>query len=269
MSYSSAVFPTENASLHEASVHKLDRICRKLDLQPTDHLLEIGTGWGGLAIHAASNYGCRVTTTTISREQHDLARSRIEAAGVADRVSLLLKDYRHLEGSYGKLVSVEMIEAVGHEHLATYFNTCSELLKPDGLMLIQAITMPDQRYADYIRSVDFIQRYVFPGGCLPSLGAIVDSIRRRTDLRMLHFEELAPHYAQTLAHWRTRFFERIAEVRRQGYSERFIRLWEYYLCYCEAAFRERVVGSAQLVFAKAAARHDPLAVPLPVASAQQ
>jgi len=269
MSYSAAVFPNSNASLHEASVHKLDRICRKLDLQPTDHLLEIGSGWGGLAIHAALNYGCRVTTTTISRKQFDLAQRRIEAAGVADKVTLLLKDYRHLEGRYDKLVSVEMIEAVGREHLPTYFDACSGLLKPDGLMLIQAITIPDQRYADYIRSVDFIQRYVFPGGCLPSVGAIFDSIRRGTDLRMLHFEELAPHYAQTLSHWRTRFFDRIAKVKRQGYSERFIRLWEYYLCYSEAAFRERVVGSAQIVLAKTSARHDLLSVSLPVASVQQ
>lgn len=258
MMYSSAVFEREDMTLHEASVAKLDRICTKLNLKPQDHVVEIGTGWGGFAVHAASQYGCRVTTTTISQQQYDLAVQRVREAGLEDRVSVLLKDYRDLEGQFDKLVSIEMIEAVGHRFFDTYFQKCSSLLKSSGMMLIQGITMPEQRYAAYLNSVDFIQRYIFPGGCLPSVMAMGRSIARRTDLRIVTLEDLAPHYARTLLEWRKTFFERIAAVRELGYPERFIRMWEYYLCYCEAAFMERAVGVVQLLAAKPDCRHDPV-----------
>lgn len=230
MMYSSAVFEHPGMSLQQASVAKLDRICRKLNLRPDDRVIEIGTGWGGFAEHAARHYGCHVTTTTISRQQYLFAKQRIRAAGLQDRVTLLLQDYRDLTGQYDKLVSIEMIEAVGHRYFDTYFRQCSRLLKPDGMMLIQGITMPEQRYADYLKSVDFIQKYIFPGGCLPSVLAISDSIARQTDLRMLHLEDLAEHYAETLKCWRERFFARVDEIREQGFSDRFVRMWNYYFC---------------------------------------
>ena len=258
--YSSGVFPAEDSTLREASIEKMDRICRKLDLQPGDQVLEIGAGWGGFALHAAANYGCRVTTTTISQEQYDLAGQRIRDAGLSERVTLLQSDYRDLQGQFDKLVSIEMIEAVGHEYLDTYFACCSRLLTPEGTWLIQGIVMNDQRYAQYLRSVDFIQRYVFPGGCLPSLGAMLQSAGRATDLRLVHLEDFAPHYARTLSHWRARFLERLEDVRCLGYTERFIRLWLYYLCYCEAAFAERYIGVTQLLWDKPRCRRDPLVI---------
>ena len=250
MNYSCGIFESENASMEQASIAKMDAICRKLDLQPSDHLLEIGTGWGGLAIHAASRYGCRVTTTTISREQHALAVERVRAAGLEHRVELLCSDYRDLEGSYDKLVSVEMIEAVGHRYLDTYFRNCSELLKPDGLMLLQAITIRDELYAQALKAVDFIQRFVFPGGFLPSVAAMSASLSRTTDLQMLHLQDIGLHYATTLNRWRKQFFTNIEAVRALGYSDSFIRLWEFYLCYCEGAFLERNTGTVQLLLAK-------------------
>lgn len=256
MTYSAGIFSSAQSSLLEASKEKIDRICRKLDLKPSDHLLEIGTGWGALAIHAAREYGCRVTTTTISQEQHRFAKSRVEEAGLENQITLLLEDYRDLQGQYDKLVSIEMIEAVGPQFFDTYFQKCSSLLRPDGLMGLQAITMNDQRFASYVRSVDFIQRYIFPGGCLPSVTRIMESIAKATDLRVLHLEDIAPHYAQTLRLWRDRFFEQIDAVREQGYPQSFIRMWEYYLCYCEAAFEERYIGTVQMVFAKPRAKHD-------------
>ncbi len=258
MAYSCAIFPRPDSTLHEASVAKFDRICRKLALEPGDHLLEIGAGWGGYAIHAARNYGCRVTTTTISQKQYDYARRLVADAGLGDRVTVLRKDYRDLTGTYTKLVSIEMIEAVGHPFFDTYFRACSQRLKPEGLMLLQAITIPDQRYDAYRRGVDFIQRYVFPGGCLPSVGAICDSVGRVTDMRLTHFEDLTPHYAQTLALWRQRFFENLDRVRKLGLSDRFIRTWEYYFCYCEGAFREQAIGDAQMLFAKPACQRAPI-----------
>lgn len=254
MSYSCGIFERPTSSMHEASIAKLERICRTLDLRRSDHLLEIGTGWGGLALHAAERYGCRVTTTTISREQHDLAVERIRRAGLSDRVTVLLRDYRDLTGRYDKLVSVEMIEAVGHDYLDTYFGQCSRLLAPDGLMLLQAITTADHRYESYRRSVDFIQRYVFPGSCIPSVAAMCQSIARATNLRPIGLDDLTPHYAETLRRWRARFFERLDDVRRQGFSDEFIRLWEFYLCYCEAGFEERTVGDVHLLLAKPGAR---------------
>ncbi len=256
MSYSSAIFPEPDTLLAEASFVKMERICQKLELQPDDHLLEIGTGWGSLAIHAAAWHGCRVTTVTISRRQYELAAERIAQAGLSDRITLLLRDYRDIQGRFDKIVSVEMIEAVGHEFLDDYFRTCSGLLQPDGMMLLQAITIGDHRYERYRKSVDFIQRYVFPGSCLPSVAAICASVSRAADLRPAHLEDLTPHYAQTLRLWRRRFFERIDEVKRMGYSDNFIRLWEYYLRYCEAGFEEGVCGDVQLLLTKPRRRRD-------------
>jgi cyclopropane-fatty-acyl-phospholipid synthase len=252
LAYSCAVFPAAESTLFEASVAKFDLICRKLELTPADHLLEIGTGWGGFALHAARQYGCRITTTTISRKQHEHALERIRAAGLADRVTVLLEDYRELRGSYDKLVSIEMIEAVGHRYFDTYFRACSDRLKPQGMMLLQAIVIPDQKYDRYRRSVDFIQRYIFPGGCLPSIGAICQSIGRATDFRLLHLEDITPHYADTLAHWRRHFQANLDRVRILGFAEEFIRTWEFYFCYCEGGFRERVIGDMQIVLAKPA-----------------
>jgi cyclopropane-fatty-acyl-phospholipid synthase len=250
MAYSCGVFEREDATLHEAQVAKFERACRRLRLSPSDHLLEIGTGWGGLALHAASRYGCRVTTTTISREQHDWARERIRAAGLSDRVTLLLDDYRDLRGRYDKLVSIEMIEAVGHQFLDTYTAQCSRLLEPHGAMLLQAITIRDQLYAEALESVDFIQRYIFPGSFIPSVTAIADSVRRATDMKVFHLEDIGPHYATTLRRWRERFFERIDDVRRLGYSEQFVRMWDFYLCYCEGGFLERQLGDVQMLLTK-------------------
>jgi len=260
LAYSSGIFLTPTSTLREASLEKMDRICRKLDLRPRDHLLEIGTGWGGLAIHAATQYGCRVTTTTISQQQFDVARERIDAAGLSDRVTLLLQDYRDLSGQYDKLASVEMIEAVGHHYHDTYFRKCSELLKPDGTAVLQAIVMPDRRYAQYLKSVDFIQRYVFPGGCLPSVSAMLESMSRVTDLRFVHAEDFGTHYAQTLREWRQRFHEQLDDVRGLGFSDRFIRMWNYYLSYCEAAFDERFTGVVQIQFDKPRCQRDPIEV---------
>lgn len=256
MAYSSGIFPASGASLRDASVEKFDRVCRKLGLQPSDEVLEIGTGWGGFAIHAAKNYGCHVTTTTISREQFEVAQQRIKEAGLASRVTLLGQDYRDLHGQFDKLVSIEMIEAVGYQFLDDYFRQCSRLLRPRGSLVLQAIVMPERGYGQYLKSVDFIQRYVFPGGCLPSLGAILASIGRATDLRFVHAEDFAPHYAETLRRWRQAFHMRLDDVRRLGYSEEFIRLWNYYLCYCEAAFEERHVGVQQIQFDKPKCRRD-------------
>jgi len=250
MTYSSGIFPTPESTLKEASIEKIDRICRKLDLKPSDHVVEIGTGWGGFALHAAQNYGCRVTSTTISNEQYNFAVERIRNAGLEDKVTLLLEDYRDLKGEYDKLVSIEMIEAVGYKFFDTFFAKCGQLLKPDGMMLLQGITMSEQRYEHYLKSCDFIQRFIFPGGCLVSVTAMNDSVARTTDMRMIHMEDMAQHYAMTLNHWRQRFFDRISDVRQLGYSDNFIRLWEYYLCYCEAAFLERAVGVVQLHLAK-------------------
>jgi len=250
MMYSAALFETDRTGLDEASVAKLDELCRQLELGSGDHLLEIGTGWGGLAIHAASNYGCRVTTTTISKEQYEYARARVRAAGLEDRVSVLCEDYRKLEGSFDKLVSVEMIEAVGHDFYSSYFSRCSQLLKPNGKMVIQAITIADQRYAAARNSVDFIQRYIFPGGSLPSVAVIADHLARDTDLQMVHLRDITRDYALTLAHWRERFLAAQAAVRQLGFDQSFVRMWEFYLAYCEGGFRERIIGTVQLAFAK-------------------
>jgi cyclopropane-fatty-acyl-phospholipid synthase len=254
MMYSSAIFEWEDTSLGDAQRAKLDRICQKLDLQPEDHLLEIGTGWGGLAIHAAGNYGCRVTTTTISREQHRLATERVQAAGLADRVEVLLRDYRDLEGTYDKLVSIEMIEAVGHEYLDSFFGACSARLAPHGVMLLQAITIADQHHERHRASVDFIKEYIFPGSCIPSVTSMVTSVTRATDLRLSNLEDLTPHYARTLRMWRERFLAEVEAVRGLGFDDAFIRMWEYYLAYCEGGFQERYLGCLHLTFTKPDAR---------------
>ncbi len=247
MMYSCAVFERPDMSLAEAQRARLDRVCRRLDLRPGDHLLEIGTGWGGLALHAAGNYGCRVTTTTISRRQYEFARERIAQAGLADRVTLRLDDYRDLDGRYDKLVSLEMIEAIGAAQYETYFSRCAALLKPGGRLLIQAITIEDERFDEYRRNVDFIQRYIFPGSCLPSVSAMREAIASAGDLAVTGIDEIGPHYATTLAHWRRNFHRNLDSVRALGYSEEFIRMWEFYFCYCEGGFREGSIGDVHLV----------------------
>lgn len=256
--YSCAVFEQPGMSLAAASTAKLERICRKLNLRADDHVLEIGTGWGGFALHAASRYGCRVTTTTISQQQYELARARIAAAGLEDRVEVLLSDYRDLSGQYDKLVSIEMVEAVGAAYLETYFRHCARLLKPDGAMLLQAITIADQRYQSALKSVDFIQKHIFPGGFLPSVTALNVSISVASDMRGVHLEDIGPHYAETLAHWRENFLSRIEDVRALGYPEEFIRMWLFYFAYCEAGFLERDIGTVQMLLAKPDWRGAPL-----------
>jgi len=256
MTYSAAYFPTAGATLEEAQRAKLDRICRKLGLGPDDHVVELGTGWGSFAIHAARRYGCRVTTTTISPAQLEEARQRVEAAGLGERVTVLGRDYRELEGRFDKLVSIEMIEAVGHRWYDTFFRTCGRLLKPHGLMALQTITIADRNYEAARRGVDFIQRYIFPGGALPSVAALTASMARASELTPLHLEELGLHYAETLRRWRDRFEARWEEIAAGGYSERFRRLWRYYLSYCEGGFRERVIGNVQVILAGPAFRGD-------------
>ncbi len=256
MMYSCAYFETSDTSLEMAATAKLDRICRKLDLRTTDSVVEIGTGWGGFAIYAAQNYGCHVTTTTISKEQYELARLRVKEAGLEDKITLLFDDYRDLEGQYDKLVSIEMIEAVGHQFHESFFQKCCDLLKPDGQMLLQAITIADQQYDNYKTGVDFIRRYIFPGGCLTSVTDMNRVMTASTDMRVLHTEDIGPHYATTLNHWNERFFGSIDQIRSMGYPDTFVRMWEYYLCYCEAAFLERAIGTVQMLMMRPSARRD-------------
>ena len=256
MMYSCAYYPNSDTSLNEAATAKLQRICDKLQLSEADHVVEIGTGWGGFAIYAATHYGCKVTTTTISKQQYEVAQQRVIAAGLQDKVTLLLEDYRDLRGSYDKLVSIEMIEAVGHQYLDTYFAKCSDLLKPNGIMLIQAITIQDQFYDQAIKSVDFIQRYIFPGGFIPSVTAISSAVKRSTDVRLFQMEDIGPHYATTLRDWRKNFFNNIERIKGLGYSEQFIAMWQFYLCYCEGGFLERTLGTSHLVFVKPENRID-------------
>lgn len=248
--YSSGIWAGEEDSLDEASTRKLDRICRKLDLKPGDRVIEIGTGWGGFALHAAQHYGCHVTTTTISREQHALASQRVTHAGLDDRVTLLLEDYRDLTGSYDKLVSIEMVEAIGAQYLDTYFGKLGSLLKPDGLALVQAITIEDHRYEQALHSVDFIKRHVFPGSFIPSIAAMVAAKSRGSDLALIQLEDFGLSYARTLEAWRHRFLTALPQVRAQGFDDRFIAMWEFYLAYCEGGFRERSIGVAQLLMAR-------------------
>ena len=250
MTYSSGIFETPDATLQQASIAKYDRICRKLDLQPQDHVIEVGCGWGGFALYAAREYGCHITATTISDAQFEFAQHRVAEQGLGDRITLLRQDYRDLKGQYDKLVSIEMIEAVGEKFLDKYFEQCSNLLKPDGMMLLQAITIPDHRYDNYRRSVDFIQRYIFPGGFLPSPSAITQSLRKKTDFRLFHLVDIGPHYAESLSVWSQNFWSNIDEVRSLGFDEHFIRTWHYYLSFCEAGFRERQTGVSQILLTK-------------------
>ena len=248
--YSSAIWSDPADTLETASARKLERICRQLDLQPTDRVIEIGTGWGGFALYAAAHYGCHVTTTTISREQHALASGRVAAAGLDDRVTLLLRDYRDLDGQYDKLVSIEMVEAIGAPYLDVYFEKLGRLLKPHGLALLQAITIEDHRYAQALKSVDFIKRHVFPGSFIPSINALLAAKTRASDLALIRLDDFGNSYALTLQAWRERFLARLPQVRAQGFDERFIRMWAFYLAYCEGGFRERSIGVAHLLMAK-------------------
>lgn len=261
--YSSAIYASPDDTLEAAQARKLDRICRKLALAPGMRVMEIGTGWGGFALHAATHYGCHVTTTTISREQHALARERVDAAGLGDRITLLLEDYRDLEGSWDRVVSIEMIEAIGHQYLDTYFAKIGSLLADDGQALVQAITIEDRRYAQALGSVDFIKRHIFPGSFIPSIGAMHASLSRASDLRLTHLEDIGPSYALTLREWHARFLARIDDVRALGYDERFIRMWRFYLAYCEGGFLERSIGDVQLLLARPGARPPEFVPPLP------
>jgi len=256
MTYSCGIFERADTTLREASLAKIDRLCRKLELRPGDRLLEIGTGWGAFALHAAREYGCHVTTTTISREQHALARRRIREAGLEDRIELLLQDYRRLEGSYDKLVSVEMIEAVGHRFYDAFFERCAALLEPDGLMALQAITIADRHFERAARSVDFIQRYVFPGSCIPSVTALCTSMTRASDLRLTELEDIDPHYVPTLAAWRANLRACWSEARTLCHSEEFLRLWEFYFCYCEGGFAERRIGDVHMLLERPGRRPE-------------
>jgi cyclopropane-fatty-acyl-phospholipid synthase len=252
MMYSCAIFEPEGISLEEAQHVRLERVCQRLNLQPGEHLVEIGSGWGGLAIHAAKHYGCPVTTITISEQQFEWAQRRIAEAGLSDQVEILLKDYRDLDGQYDKLVSLEMIEAIGYEQYDTYFAKCAGLLKPGGRMLIQAITIEDDRFDAYRKDVDFIQRYIFPGSCLPSLREMKASIARSSDLVIAQVDDIGLHYATTLRVWRKNFFARLDDLRALGYNDTFIRMWEFYLCYCEGGFLERSISDVHLVAARQA-----------------
>ncbi|MEZ6094297.1 MAG: cyclopropane-fatty-acyl-phospholipid synthase family protein [Pirellulaceae bacterium] len=261
MNYSSAVFdelpqypPRE--SLHRAQLRKMKRLCDTLQLGPNDHLLEIGTGWGSLACFAAKHYGCRVTTTTISREQFEWARRRVENEGLTDRVTVLEQDYRDLDGQYDKIVSVEMIEAVGDQFYDTFFKKCNRLLRPEGIMLLQAITIVDERYRHHVKNVDFICKHIFPGGSLPCISRLTQAAAMSSSMRVVKLDDYAEHYTETLRRWRERFWDKIESVRSQGYDERFIRMWDYYLAYCQAGFQARQINLVHMLFAKHSSRYD-------------
>lgn len=255
MMYSSAFFRNNTVTLEQASTEKNDRICKKLGLTSSDHLIEIGTGWGGFAIHAASKYGCRITTTTISEEQYREAVTRVKEAGMDEKIRVVMEDYRNLKGTFDALVSIEMIEAVGWQHYNEYFSACSNLLKPAGRMLIQAITIDDRRYEEAKKDVDFIQRYIFPGSNLPSVCVIAETLKNTGDMRLQDLEDITPHYAETLKRWREKFFRNIEQIKQLGFSDEFIRMWEFYFCYCEGGFREHWIRDVQLVFEKPERRH--------------
>ncbi len=258
--YSAGYWSDATDTLEAASTRKLERICHKLQLTPGDHVLEIGTGWGGFALHAATHFGARVTTTTISAEQCALARERVAQAGLAQRISVLHEDYRALQGQFDKLVSIEMVEAIGAPYLEVYFGQLGRLLRPNGLALLQAITIEDHRYAQALKSVDFIKRHVFPGSFIPSVQALLNAKTAASDLALVGLEDFGSSYARTLEAWRLRFLRQLPAVRRLGFDEAFIRMWEFYLAYCEGGFRERSIGVAHLVFAKPG-QPQPLATP--------
>nr|WP_075315446.1 cyclopropane-fatty-acyl-phospholipid synthase family protein [Acinetobacter haemolyticus] len=247
MMYSSAVFQNEQMSLEQASDYKKELICQKLKLQPMDHLVEIGSGWGGFAIYAAQNYGCKVTTITISEAQYQEAKQRIEFAGLSHRVDIQLKDYRLLEGKYDKLVSIEMVEAVGEAYLSTYFQQCRQLLKPNGLALIQAITIEDARYLKALTTVDYIKRYIFPGSFIPCISVLTQTASEQK-LTLKHLEDIGQSYAVTIHHWRERFLAAREQVLALGFDDNFIRMWDFYLCYCEGGFKEGVISDVHMLF---------------------
>mgnify|MGYP000393889916 FL=1 len=256
MMYSSAIYKSRKTSLDDASTNKLDVICKKLNLKKTDHVIEIGTGWGGFAIYAAKNYGCKVTTTTISIEQYKFAKQKIKEAGLGKKIKVLLKDYRLLKGQYDKLVSIEMIEAVGYQFYDEYFKIIGQLLKNDGEALIQAITIKDQRYSKAIQSVDFIQKYIFPGSCIPSITAIQNSLTSSTDLVINDIRDIGHHYARTLADWRKRFLKNKQEIRKLGFDDKFLRMWLFYFAYCEGGFEEKVISDIHLHITKPGYRNS-------------
>ena len=257
MLYSAAIYPSAKSTLEEASLHKMAHICERLQLTEKDHLLEIGTGWGGMAIFAAKTTGCKVTSVTISKEQFAYASEWVKREGLENKITLMLQDYRLVTGTFDKLVSIEMIEAVGHEFYSEYFSKCSSLLKPNGLMLIQAITIQDQRFEYAHKNTDFIQQYIFPGGCLPSNAVVAEHINKDTDMQIVGLEDITQDYARTLRDWRSAFFANIDSVKQQGFDDVFIRMWDFYLCYCEGGFMERAISTAQYVFAKPYARQLP------------
>jgi cyclopropane-fatty-acyl-phospholipid synthase len=252
MMYSSAIYPSESSTLAQAQTTKLKAICDKLQLVPEDHVVEIGTGWGGLAVFAAKNYGCKVTTTTISEEQHQYTQDLINKEGLQDKITLLKKDYRLLEGKYDKLVSIEMIEAVGREYLPTFFKKCSSLLKDEGLMVLQAITISDHRLESYSKSVDFIQKHIFPGGFLPSQLLINQHLKKHTDLMIRDLHDIGLDYARTLRDWHHKLIENKEPLAKDGYDDRFMNMWRYYFSYCEGGFLERTISTVQLVISKPA-----------------
>lgn len=262
MNYSSALFKkieTRGAreSLHRAQLNKMEKICQTLALQPGDRLLEIGSGWGSLACYAAKHFGCHVTTTTISQEQYQWVKKRIEVEGLQDQVQLLDQDYRKLDGKFDKIVSVEMIEAVGDRYYPAFFRKCKELLNDNGLLLLQAITIVDQRYQQHLRSVDFICKYIFPGGSLPCVSRLVEVAAKSSEFRLIHLNDFAPHYAETLRRWREKFWQNIEAVKDLGYDDKFVRMWDYYLAYCECGFDERQINVSHLMFAMKNAKFDP------------
>jgi len=250
MMYSSAVFKNPQDSLYQGSMHKLEMICQGLELNAQDHVIEIGSGWGGFAIYAAQNFGCMVTTTTISKQQYLFVKQKIKDLKLTHKIKVLLSDYRHLKGQYSKLVSIEMLEAVGYQYYDTYFKVCSHLLKPDGIAFIQTITITDQRYEKAKHSVDFIQRYIFPGSCIPSLTALQNSITESSDLKIYQVRDIGDHYARTLALWRIAFFKRLSEVKALGFDDVFIRMWHFYLAYCEGGFKEKAISDIHLKLIK-------------------
>ena len=250
LAYSSAYFKKPQQSLEEAQGEKFDQLCQKLKLKPSDHLLEIGSGWGGMAIHAVKQYGCRVTTVTISQEQYKYAKQRFAEEGLTDRITILLKDYRLLEGQYDKIVSIEMIEAVGDKYLPAYFEKLQSLLKKNGLLALQMILFPDHRYEISKNTTDWIQKHIFPGSLLPSVGKIQECLQETGTLNLYHYEDITPHYAKTLRLWFDAFNQEMQRVKELGYSEAFVRKWNYYLCYCEAAFKTRNISVAQAVYSR-------------------
>ena len=255
MTYSCGYFNNDSVSLEQASIEKIDRICRKLKLNENDHILEIGTGWGSFSLYAAKQYGCTIDTVTISDAQYEYASRKIESSGLGSKINIFNKDYRKIEGQYDKIVSIEMIEAVGHQFIPQYFSKISSLLKEDGLLVIQGITYNDQNFEQYKNSVDFIKKYIFPGSCLISVAQISDVIKEYTDLAIVDMEDITKHYAETLNRWKVNFMKVIPEVKRMGFSEAFIKMWEFYFVFCEAGFLERNIGDIQLVFSKSGARN--------------